>query len=135
MMPISDETESVISFLHEAVEGGLRKRNDVAIILELAMLSDNSEVFNAITLSGTAAWKVYGTLRRVRPGDEGFRLLEEEFARQLNTLREHLATVMSSANDEVLRRFDDIYFGMSQGVMRNLVDLSHDLAKIKDLQR
>ena len=42
---------------------------------------------------------------------------------------------MSSANDEVLRRFDDIYFGMSQGVMRNLVDLSHDLAKIKDLQR
>jgi hypothetical protein len=134
-MELSPETESVINFLNESVEGGLRKRNDVGIILELAMRADNSDTFNAITLTGTGAWKVYGTLRRVRPGDEGYRLLEEEFARQLNALREHIATLMPEASDDTLRRFDDVYFGMSQGVMRNLVDLSHDLAKIKDLQR
>ena len=134
-MELSPETESVINFLNESVEGGLRKRNDVAIILELAMRADNSETFNAITLTGTATWKVYGALRRVRPGDEGYRLLEEEFARQLNALRENIALLMPDATDETLRRFDDVYFGMSQGVMRNLVDLSHDLAKIKDLQR
>ena len=131
-MELSSETEAVINFLNDSVEGGLRKRNDVAIILELAMRADNAETFNAITLTGTGAWKVYGTLR---PGEEGYRLLEGEFARQLNSLREHIAQLMPDASDETLRRFDDVYFGMSQGVMRNLVDLSHDLAKIKDLQR
>jgi hypothetical protein len=42
---------------------------------------------------------------------------------------------MNNADDETLKRFDEVYFGMTQGVLRNLVDLSHDLSKIKDLQR
>jgi len=134
-MDLSPETEAVINFLNDSVEGGLRKHNDVAIILELAMRSDDAELFNDITRTGAATWKVYGTLRRVQQGQEGYRQLEDEFARQLNTLRELMAKLMPAADDETLRRFDDVYFGMSQGVMRNLVDLSHDLAKIKDLQR
>ena len=72
--------------------------------------------------------------RSIQPGDEGFRLLEEEFAIQMNGLREHLATLVNNADDETLRRFDEVYFGMTQGVIRNIVDLSHDLAKIKALQ-
>jgi hypothetical protein len=113
----------------------LRKRNDVGVVLELAAASDDADTFNNVTRLGTGAWKVYSTLRRVRPGDEGYRLLEEEFARQINELREQLAVLMNAADDETLQRFDDIYFGMTQGVLRNLVDLSHDLSKIKDLQR
>ncbi|MBP7093357.1 MAG: hypothetical protein KBB72_04820, partial [Candidatus Kapabacteria bacterium] len=62
------------------------------------------------------------------------RQLEEEFALQMNALREHLATLMHNADDETLKRFDDIYFGMTQGVIKNIVDLGHDLAKIKALQ-
>jgi len=135
MMQLSEDTLSVINYLHEAIEGGLRKRNDVGIVLELAATSDDAETFNNITRLGTGAWRVYGTLRRVKPGDEGYRLLEEEFARQINELREHLALLMNSADDETLKRFDEVYFGMTQGVLRNLVDLSHDLSKIKDLQR
>ena len=134
-MQISEDTLAVINYLHEAIEGGLRKRNDVAVVLELAAAADDAETFNNVTRLGTGAWKVYSTLRRVRPGDEGDRLLEEEFARQINDLREHLAVLMHSADDETLKRFDEVYFGMTQGVLRNLVDLSHDLSKIKDLQR
>ena len=52
----------------------------------------------------------------------------------MNALREQLATLMHNADDETLKRFDEIYFGMTQGVIRNIVDLSHDLAKIKSLQ-
>lgn len=134
-MQLSEDTLSVINYLHEAIEGGLRKRNDVAVVLELAATSNDAETFNAVTRLGTGAWKVYSTLRRVKPRDEGYRLLEEEFARQINELRENLATLMNNADDETLKRFDDVYFGMTQGVLRNLVDLSHDLSKIKDLQR
>lgn len=134
-MKISEDTLAVINYLHEAIEGGLRKRNDVAVVLELAAASDDAETFNSVTRLGTGAWKVYSTLRRVKPGDEGYRLLEEEFARQVNDLRENLAVLVNTADDETLKRFDEIYFGMTQGVLRNLVDLSHDLSKIKDLQR
>lgn len=134
-MNISEDTLAVINYLHEAIEGGLRKRNDVAVVLELAAASDDADTFNNVTRLGTGAGKVYSTLRRVKPGDEGYRLLEEEFARQVNDLRENLAVLVNNADDETLKRFDEIYFGMTQGVLRNLVDLSHDLSKIKDLQR
>lgn len=134
-MQISEDTLAVINSLHEAVEGGLRKRNDVAIVLEVAASTNSAELFNEITRTGTGAWKVYSTLRRVRGGDEGYRLLEEEFARQINALREQLADLLNTSDDETLKRFDETYFGMTQGVLRNLVDLSHDLRCIKDLQK
>lgn len=134
-MQLSDDTLAVIEFLEASIEGGLRKRNDVATILELGATLGDADLFNQISRTGTATWKVYSTLRRVQPGDEGFRQLEEEFALQMNALREHLATLVNNADDDTLRRFDDVYFGMTQGVIRNIVDLSHDLAKIKSLQR
>ena len=125
-MQLSDDTRAVIEFLEASIEGGLRKQNDVATILELGATLGDADLFNQISRTGTATWKVYSTLRRVQPGDEGFRQLEEEFAIQMNGLREHLATLVNNA--------DDVYFGMTQGVIRNIVDLSHDLAKIKALQ-
>jgi len=133
-MQLSDDTRAVIEFLEASIEGGLRKQNDVATILELGATLGDADLFNRISRTGTATWKVYSTLRRVQPGDEGFRQLEEEFAIQMNGLREHLATLVNNADDETLRRFDEVYFGMTQGVIRNIVDLSHDLAKIKALQ-
>lgn len=134
-MQLSDDTRAVIEYLEASIEGGLRKGNDVGTILELGASLGEAELFNKITRTGTATWKVYSTLRRVRPGDEGYRQLEEEFALQMNMLREQIATLVNHADDDTLRRFDDVYFGMTQGVIRNIVDLAHDLSKIKDLQR
>ncbi len=134
-MTLSPDTESVLSFLDENVEGGLRKRNDVGVLLELGATHGESDLFNTITLTGTGLWKVYRTLRRVDAGAEGYKQLEQEFGNQLNDLRTHMAALSEHADDETLKRFDEIYFGMTQGVIRNLVDLAHDLARIKDLQR
>ena len=134
-MDLSPDTESVINALNDALEGGLRKRNDVASILEMGASFDEHELFNKITQTGTALWKVYKTLRRQKVGADGYQLLEKEFGNQLNALREQLASMVDHADDDTVRRFDEIYFGMSQGVIRNLTDLAHDLAHIKDLQR
>ncbi len=134
-MTLSPDTESVLAFLDEAVEGGLRKRNDVGVLLELGATHGEADLINTITTTGTGLWKVYRTLRRVQPGAEGYAQLEQEFGLQLNALRTHLAKLVEPADDVTLQRFDEIYFGMTQGVIRNLVDLGHDLARIKDLQR
>lgn len=134
-MNLSPDTESVLAFLDEAVEGGLRKRNDVGVLLELGATHGEADLINTITTTGTGLWKVYRTLRRVQPGAEGYAQLEQEFGLQLNALRTQLAELVERADDGTLQRFDEIYFGMTQGVIRNLVDLGHDLARIKDLQR
>ena len=134
-MQLSPDTEAVLAVLDETIEGGLRKRQDIGVLLEAGAVTNQSTLFNEIVTAGTAVWKVYGTLRKLKPGDEGFRLIEEEFSRQMTLLREHMASMMEPVPDETLKRFDEVYFGFTQGVMRNLVDLGHDLAKIKGLQR
>lgn len=134
-MQLSDDTLHVIAVLEESAEGGLRKANDMAVILEIAATFDEVDLTMQLTRTGTGMWKVYSTLRRLQQGAEGYAHLEREFATQMNGLREQLAQLMRHADDETLRRFDDMYFGMTQGVIRNLVDLSHDLARLKALQQ
>ncbi|MBN9400370.1 MAG: hypothetical protein J0I17_09375 ['Candidatus Kapabacteria' thiocyanatum] len=133
-MTLSDDTQAVLSFLQENTEGGLRKRNDIGVLLELGATHNEADLFNTILRTGTGLWKVYGVLRRLTPGAEGYPQMEREFATQMNDLREQLASLSRHADDDTLSRFDDVYFGMTQGVIRNLVDLAHDLARIKAMQ-
>jgi hypothetical protein len=134
-MELSADTEAVLAILDEAVEGGLRKRNDIGTLLELAASKADHAAFNELTLKGTGLWKVYNVLRRQTPGSDGYRTLEQEFGSLLNDVRTLMADLSTDADDALLKRFDDIYFGMTHGVVRNLVDLAHDLSHIKALQR
>ena len=133
-MHLSDDTTAVLEYLNTSIEGGLRKKNDIGVLLELGATSGDAEVFNTLTRTGKGLWNVYGTLRRVQPGAEGYPVLEREFGSLLNEVRELLASMLSAADDDVLKLFDEIYFGMTSGTIRNLVDLAHDLARLKDLQ-
>ncbi len=133
-MQLSPDTESVIDYLDASIEGGLRKRNDVGTLLELGAMHNEPTLVNTIIRTGTAVWKLYSTLRRVSVGSEGYRGLEEEFAAQMNQLREQLASLTKHASDETLSRFDDVYFGMTSGVIRNIVDLGHDMNAIAALR-
>lgn len=133
-MEISDDTRNVVAAMEEHSKGGLRKRNDIEVLLELAVSNNEVDLIMRVTRSGVALWKVYGTLRRLQPGAEGYALLEREFALQMNDLRTHLGQIMGHADDVTLKRFDDIYFGMTQGVILNLVDLGHDLSALKAIQ-
>ncbi len=133
-MELSPDTLAVLDYLNTAVEGGLRKKNDIGTLLELGASHDEHELFNTLTQTGKGLWNVYGILRRTTPGSEGYTVLEREFGTLLNDIREQLATLVNHLDDEALKRYDDVYFGMTQGVVRNLVDLAHDLAKVKDLQ-
>lgn len=133
-MQLSPDTHAVLDYLDNAVEGGLRKKNDIGTLLELGATHDEHELFNTLTRIGKGLWNVYGTLRRTKPGGEGYSVLEREFGTLLNEMRENIASLVNHLDDEALKRYDEVYFGMSQGVIRNLVDLAHDLAKLKDLQ-
>lgn len=134
-MEIGYDTRAVLEYLDATVEQGLRKRDDVGVVLELCAQQNNPELFNDTARTGTGLWKVYKTLRRLQPGAEGYTQLEREFGNLINEFREYLARIVENSDNETLKRFDDVYFGMTNGVVRNLVDLAHDLSSIKDLQK
>jgi len=133
-MEISNDVQAVIEYLNQYSGNNLRKKNDMATILELAATKDTPEIINTIVFSGTSLWKVFSVLRKQTPQSEGYKQLEAEFAASMNALRSDLAVVVEETDEDTLQRFDDIYLSMNSGVIRNLTDLAHDLSLFKELQ-
>lgn len=133
-MTFSTETSAVLDYLDHYTGHNLRKRNDIGALLEAASMLDAPDEFNEFIFSGKVAWNLYSTLRKTQSGQEGYQHLESEFTRGVQDMRERLLFFIAQMPEEVTTRFTDLYLGIGQGTMRNLIDLAHDLARFKDLQ-
>lgn len=133
-MEISNDTHAVVEYLESYANTSLRKKNDMLAILELAALSLNADVVAHLSFHGAAVWRVFSVMRKQQPGSEGFVKLEQEFTASLNEMRVGLLAVTEHADEEISKRFHDVYLGMSGGVARNLTDLAHDFSRFKELQ-
>jgi hypothetical protein len=134
-MQISEDTLSVVEAIHSSIEGGFRKRSDIEVTFELAAAENAAETINRLVTAGKAITKLYALLKRGGSGAAEYSTVEHEFAQQINLMRELLAGLTTAMPNETLQRFDQLYFGTGQGVMRNLVDLAWDFGKIKDFQQ
>lgn len=133
-MTISSDTENVLNYLESVAGQGLRKRNDMAVLLELAAESGAFEEMNALTFNGRLLYNLYTTLRKTGAGSEGYAKLQEEFGRATETLRELLAKILFDAGEAEIERFNTQYYVQTQGSLRNLIDLAHDLGVLKSVQ-
>ena len=133
-MELSPDTINVLDFLEAYSEAGLRKRNDLGALFELTALRDADQEMNDLLFHGTHFYNLYHTLRRADFGSEGFKTLEKEFAESAERLRDLMARGLIDAEDEQVQRFEVTYYGMSQGSLRNLIDLAHDLSVAKRVQ-
>lgn len=132
-MKLSEDVEAALGYI-EASGAALRKRGDIGVILECGAASGDHETINAIIFHGKNTWSVYSVLRKMRQNDSGFFNMEREFMSSINAVRALLADLSAAASSESKARFNDTYFGDTQGTLRNLVDLAHDLAVLKNLQ-
>lgn len=133
-MQLSQDTEYVLAYLDQKSGQGLRKRNDVGALLELGAESDAPEAINDLAFNGSFLFKVYQTLKKSAPGSEGYATLEREFTTAVEIVREQIAKLLVEADQEQVERFNGQYYQMSQGSLRNLVDLAHDLGVLKSVQ-
>jgi hypothetical protein len=133
-MIISADTENVLTYLDGVAGQGLRKRNDMGVLLELAAASGAYEEMNELAFHGRYLFNIYSTLRKAAPGSEGYPTLEREFSAAAEKLRELLATVLIDADDAEVERFNANYYALTHGSLRNLVDLAHDLGVLKAVQ-
>lgn len=132
-MDFSEDIEAALDFI-EASGAALRKRGDMGVILECGAESGDADMVNSIVFHGKNTWSTYSLLKKMRQNDDGFPGVEREFMKSINELRTLLADLTTAAPPESQSRFDEVYLGMSQGTIRNLVDLAHDLAALKNLQ-
>jgi hypothetical protein len=132
-MNISDDTKAVVEYL-DKFAGGLRKKNDMMLVLEICATFDGALLLNKLIFSGKSVWNLSKTLRRISPDDDGAPLIQKEMLRGVGEMKEFLTEMILRAEDADKKRFDDIYFPETRGALKNLVDLAHDLGKFKDLQ-
>jgi hypothetical protein len=130
----SEQTQAVLSYFDQYTGGNVRKMNDIGTVLEAASQLAAAEEFNALVFAGKCVWNLYTTISKVSPNDEGYQHLEREFASNVHDVRERLVFFAANISPEQRTRFEQTYLSVTQGTMRNVVDLAHDLARFKDMQ-
>jgi hypothetical protein len=134
-MELSDDTLAVVAAVQQLSGNNLRKAEDMAVVLELCAQLEDAELAQQIITSGAALWRIYRTLRRMRRGDQGYRQLEDAFTEQVNQFRLGIARALEITDETaVLERFQAVYFELTAGALRNVVDFAHDFAYLKQLQ-
>ncbi len=133
-MQISKDTLSVVNYLDEYSNGSLRKKNDIATILELGASSNSAQLLNKLIFSAKSCWNLFNKIKKIDSGTDGFVLIEKEFNKTMIEIENHLNELLEYADDEIIERFEKIYLANTQGSAKNIVDLSYDLSVLKNLQ-
>ena len=124
MKQLSPDIEVFLSHI-ESAGISLRKKTDIGLIFDYAALHNNFDQINDLIFTGKIVWNTY---------DEGYDLLEKQFMESVHTLRNSICQQSIGYTKEEQSRIEEIYLTMSQGTLRNIVDLAHDLSEIKNLQ-
>jgi hypothetical protein len=133
-MIISPDTAEVMKFLDDITGSGLRKRNDLATILELGASTGNHELIDDILFNAKYLWNLNQTISKADAGTDGLAKLHQEYKETGLKLSDKLSHLIEQAEEQDKSRFAEIYFKPTSGAFRNLIDLSHDLAKLKEVQ-
>ena len=132
---LSPDVRNVLTYLSEIAPDGLRKDPDLGVLLELGAEGGKAEEMNRLFFDGSALYRLYHTLRKQGSNAEGYHSLETEFRETTERVKDLIAQILLGTEDEeVLDRFETTYYGMTQGALRNLIDLAHDLDVAKGLQ-
>ncbi len=136
MMEFSPQTQTLLALLEapSSATSGLRKRQDIAILIELASRHDRADDCNDLIFHGTSALKVFFLLKKMQPADTAYPTVEAEFATEINALRDAVYRFSLLAESSIQKHWEETYLRTTSGVLRNLIDLAHDVARIKELQ-
>ncbi len=133
-MAFSEDIQSILEALNEKSGHTLRKENDLGMLLESVANKLDHDLLNRLIFAGKSLWKISETLRRTGTSTDNTENLEKELLRHIEDLRTYIFQVMQDNQGAPMSRFTVTYLEASQGCIRNLIDLSHDLTVLKDLQ-
>ena len=133
-MQISKDTQAVVEYLDRFSNGTLRKKNDVATILEIAASNNASKMMNDLIFTSKSVWNLYMKIKKSSNATDGAQLLEREFNKSVVLMANLVDKFMDFGDDEVLERFQKVYLADTSGATKNLIDLAYDFSVLKNLQ-
>jgi len=132
-MSFSDDTQKILEFLDYTTNNNLRKRNDIGAILELSASYNELESLEELLFQATSLWNIYQTIKRNINDSENIAKLKSESFEVAKNIKNILNMIIGDENPEIAERFTKTYQAEGSGAFSNLIDLSHDLAQIKNL--
>ncbi len=132
-MNISKDTEEVLKFLDYVSANSLRKRNDLAEILEIGAATGKHSSINNLILFGTSLWTIHNTVNKNKVNSAPDALIKE-MKKSADALIDDLKKLVINYPEASTIRFEEIYFMDTDGNFKNLIDLAHDLHILKKLQ-
>ena len=132
-MNFSDDTNQILEFLDHTTNNGLRKRNDIGVILELSASFNELDTFENLLFKGSAFWNIHQTLKRNINDNENTHKLKTESLNLAKDIKEQLEVIIGEEYQDINDRFNKTYFVETAGSFSNLIDFSHDLAQLKNV--
>lgn len=133
-MKLSNDTEQVLEMLDDYTKNGLRKRNDMGMLFELGASNGLGEQMMNLIFQGKIIWTLSTKLKPANAGADGIELVQREFEASLEQFKGLLTEMSNFGDDESKERIATTYLQMTRGCVLNIIDLSHDLAKFKNMQ-
>ncbi len=134
-MKLSNDTIKVMEFLDNFSDNNIRKRSDVGLIFEICASFNLHEILNRFIFTSKSVWKLSRSLKNSSPEQQGSDLLKTELGRQIDDMKKLLSQIIDYSDEpQSSERFANIYFQLTSGSLKNLTDLAHDFAIVKDLQ-
>lgn len=134
-MNISEDTKNIIKALDYISGNKLRKRKDIAALIELCATYHSPKILDDLVFTGAALWNLHSKMRKEQISDEAAELIQKELLRHIHKIKEKMESILEKNEVEGLeKRFEEIYFVQTQGALKNIIDLSFDLKMFKELQ-
>lgn len=134
-MEISPDTNQVLEFLDYFSGNTLRKRSDLAVLLELSATYNLTDQINNLIFEGTFFRNINQTIKKAATDNAATEKMEKEIKISFEKMKTLIFSIIENLDDSVLiKRFQDLYFSNTQGSFRNMYDLASDLALLKEIQ-
>jgi hypothetical protein len=133
-MKLSEDTLQVLEFLDYSTGNNLRKRKDLGVILETGAGKGDFLIVNKLIFTGSYLWKLHKILIRQDISEDDAYKLRSELSDTAQQFKNYLMELTGDSDAVSHKRFNDIYYPNEQGAFRNLIDLAHDLSKLKEVQ-
>lgn len=134
-MEISNDTEKVLDFLDYYSGNTLRKRSDLAVLLELSASYDLANEINDLIFEGTFFKNLNQTIRKAATEPSAIDKMEKEIKISFEKMKSQIFSIIQNLEDsDLIKRFQDLYFSNTQGSFRNMYDLASDLSLLKEIQ-
>jgi len=132
---ISADTLNVIGTLESYSKKGLRKKNDLAYLLEFCASTSDYDTMQALLLHGSALRNLSSKLAEGNLPEDALNLVQNEFSEQLQKISAVIQTIVDVNWDQQHSlRLTEIYLEQTKGSVMNILDLSSDLHLFKKMQ-